>query len=443
MAALVLVSGPAGVANADVKSGLVGYYPLNEGTGTIAHDMSGQGHDGTLHNGITWIPQGYQGGGVNSNGTTDTRIELGTWNPAEGTGQMSLAMWIRWAGGGGTYQGLIGKRNTWPDTTMFQFQVRPESGGTFRIETGSTAIVSPNNTMNPLAQTWAHVAATFDGTTARLYLNGVQVASGAFTLNAAGEASNMGIGCVTGGGAGFAGNGEVFLGDMDDVCIFNRALSLDEVSLVMAGYGGNAASKPSPKDGATDVPQDVVLSWDPVETAATRDVYFGTAYDDVNDAGRASPGDVLAGQGQAATTFEPADLEYGRTYYWRIDEVNGTPDATIFKGDVWSFHRRSRTPIRSSNIKATASTSQTNMGPGKTIDGSGLNPNDEHSVDMTHMWMSTMTPTNWIRYEFDKVYKLHELWVWNSNSMIESSMGLGAKKVKIEYSLDGNVWTAA
>ena len=148
MAALVLVSGPAGVANAGIKSGLVGYYPLNEGAGTVAHDMSGKGHDGTLHNGITWIPQGYQGGGVNSNGTTDTRIELGTWNPAEGTGQMSLAMWIRWAGGGGTYQGLIGKRNTWPDTTMFQFQVRPESGGTFRIETGSTAIVSPNNTMN-------------------------------------------------------------------------------------------------------------------------------------------------------------------------------------------------------------------------------------------------------------------------------------------------------
>ena len=241
---------------------------------------------------------------------------------------------------------------------------------------------------------------------------------------------------------GSAGNGEVFLGDMDEVCIFNRALSLEEISLVMAGYGGDAASNPSPKDGATDVPQDVVLSWDPLETAATRDVYFGTAYDDVNDAGRASPGDVLAGQGQTATTFEPADLEYGQTYYWRIDEVNGTPDATVFKGDVWSFTVEPYAyPI--TNIKATASTSQTNMGPGKTIDGSGLNPNDEHSADMTQMWMSTMTPMNWIQYEFDKAYKLHELWVWNSNSLIESSMGLGAKKVKIEYSLDGNAWTAA
>jgi hypothetical protein len=61
MASLVLVLGlAAGVANADIRSGLVGYYPLNEGAGTIAHDLSGQGHDGTLYNGITWIAQAYQ-----------------------------------------------------------------------------------------------------------------------------------------------------------------------------------------------------------------------------------------------------------------------------------------------------------------------------------------------------------------------------------------------
>jgi regulation of enolase protein 1 (concanavalin A-like superfamily) len=430
----------AGVANADIRSGLVGYYPLNEGAGDIAHDMSGEGHDGTLHNGITWISQAYQGGGVNCDGTTDTRIELGTWNPAEGTGQLSLALWIRWAGGGGTYQGLIGKRNTWPATTMFQFQVRPENGGTFRLETGSVAIVSPNNTLNPLVQTWAHVAATFDRTTARLYLNGKQVASGAFAFYAAGEASNMGIGCVTGGGAGFSGNGEVFLGGMDEVCIYNRVLSEEEISLVMAGFGGDVASNPSPKDGANDIPRDMVLSWDPLETATTRDVYFGKVYDDVNDASRANPMDILASQGQTATTFEPAGLEYGQTYYWRIDEVNAPPDGTIFKGGVWNFTTEPFAyPI--SNIKASASSGQSGMGPNRTIDGSGLSPNDAHSVDLTQMWLSTGAQPNWIRYEFDKVYRLHELWVWNSNSLIESGMGLGAKDVKVEYSLDGDVWT--
>ncbi len=438
LALLICLAG--GVANADITSGLVGYYPLNEGSGDVAHDMSGSGHDGTLYNGITWISPGYQGSGVNNDGTAASRIDLGTWNPAEGTGQLSLATWIRWSGSTATYQGLIGKRNTWPGTTPWQFQVRPENGGTFRLETGSVAIVSPNNTLNPLVGAWVHVAASFDGTTARLYLNGAQVASGAFALYPGGEGSSMGIGSVTGGGAGIDGYDQVFHGDMDEVCIYNRALSLDEISLVMAGIGGDMASDPSPENGATDVPQDVVLSWGPLETAATRDVYFGTTYDDVNDAGRANPGDVLVSQGQTDTTFEPSGLEFGQTYYWRIDEVNGTPDGTIFRGDIWSFTTEPFAyPI--SNLTAVASSSQPGMGPERSIDGSGLNSDDGHSTEMTQMWMSTMAKPVWIQYEFDKAYKLYELWVWNSNSLLESAMGLGAKDVKIECSLDGETWT--
>jgi len=429
----------AGAASAGVRSGLVGYYPLNEGAGDIARDMSGQRHDGTLYNGVKWISPGYQGGGVNFDGTTDTRIALGNWNPAEGTGQLSLAAWIRWSGSSATYQGLIGKRDTWPGETMFQFQVRPENSGTFRIETGSAAIVSPNNTLNPLVHTWTHVAATFDGTTARLYLNGNQVASGAFAFNVEGQAADLGIGCVTGGGPGHSGNAEVFSGDMDEVCIYNRALSAEEISLVMTGIGGEGASNPRPKDGATDVPRDAVLSWDPLATATTRDVYIGTGYNDVNDASRAKPGNVLASRGQADTTFAPAGLEYGQTYYWRVDEVNAPPDGTMFKGSTWNFTAEPYAyPIKSLTVKA--SSQQTAWPATKTIDGSGLNADDQHSNDMNHMWMSIGVPA-WIQYTFDQEYKLDKLWVWNANSQLEAYMGFGAKNVKIEYSLDGNVWT--
>ena len=56
--------------------------------------------------------------------------------------------------------------------------------------------------------------------------------------------------------------------------------------------------------------------------------------------------------------------------------------------------------------------------------------------------MSTGTQPNWVQYQFDKVYKLTEMWVWNSNQMIESFVGFGAKDVKIEYSVDGTTWTA-
>ena len=58
------------------------------------------------------------------------------------------------------------------------------------------------------------------------------------------------------------------------------------------------------------------------------------------------------------------------------------------------------------------------------------------------MWLSSGAQPNWIQYQFDKVYKLYDLKVWNSNQLIESFLGFGAKDVTIEYSTDGTTWTA-
>jgi hypothetical protein len=338
---LILALGlAAGPANADINSGLVGYYPLDEGAGDTAYDKSGNGHDGTLNNNVTWISPGYKGSGINVDGSANSRIELGTWNPAEGTGELSLAMWIRWAGGGGTYQGLIGKRDTWPDTTMFQFQVRPENGGTFRLETGTYAIVSPDNTLDPLAQTWAHVAATFDGTTARLYLNGQEIMSGGFDFNTAGETSDMGIGCVTGGGTGYSGNGEVFSGDIDEVRIYNRALSEADILGTMEGEVWPYAFGPDPADGAIHPDSWATLSWSPGDLAVSHDFYIGDNFEDVND------GIAETFRGNYTTDYiivgffgypYPEGLVPGTTYYWRVDEVNDADPNSPWKGKVWSF----------------------------------------------------------------------------------------------------------
>ncbi len=57
------------------------------------------------------------------------------------------------------------------------------------------------------------------------------------------------------------------------------------------------------------------------------------------------------------------------------------------------------------------------------------------------MWISTGTLPNWIQYQFDAVYKLDKLLVWNSNQPIEAFIGFGAKDVTVEYSVDGTTWT--
>ncbi len=200
------------------------------------------------------------------------------------------------------------------------------------------------------------------------------------------------------------------------------------------------ADSPSPLDGATDVPRDAVLGWNPGEFAAAHDVYFGPTFADVNTAGRAAGKGVLAGQGQTDTTFDPPGaLAYGQSYYWRVDEVNKAPGNTVFKGNVWSFTVEPYGyPVRP--VKTTASSNQAGMGPEKTIDGSGLT-GDLHGTEATTMWLSTAVQPAWIQYEFDKVYKLHELQVWNSNQLIEGFLGFGAKSVTIETSTDGTTWT--
>jgi hypothetical protein len=373
----VLVLGLAtGVANADIASGLVGYYPLNEGAGDTAYDMSGNGHDGTLHNNVTWISPGFTGGGINLDGTTNTRIELGTWNPAEGTGHISLALWIRWAGGGPQYQGLIGKRDTWPGTTMFQFQLRPETvaqdaQGSILFETGNAHIYAEEGLMIPFIGEWAHVSATFDGTTARLYLNGDEIVSGDFALNAAGEAANMGIGCVTGGGAGYSGNGEVFLGDIDEVRIYNRALSGAEIQSTMTG--GEIwpyAFGPDPANDAIYSDTSAILSWSPGETAASHNVYMGDNFADVND------GADETFRGNIEITYfvvgyptypYPDGLVPGTTYYWRIDEVNDADPNSPWKGSVWNFtvpYRTAYNPTPANGAKFIESNANLSWTPG-------------------------------------------------------------------------------
>jgi hypothetical protein len=197
----------------------------------------------------------------------------------------------------------------------------------------------------------------------------------------------------------------------------------------------------TPGPWASDIPCDVVLSWISPSFAKVCDVYFGTSREAVHYADRTNPQGVLVSQGQTATTYDPAGLlEYSRTYYWRVDFVIPGPTPTIYQGPVLSFTTEAFAyPIK--NIIATASSAQSTMGAGKTADGSGLDKDDGHSTVGADMWLSMNKPPNWIQYEFDKIYTLHELWVWNSNSTVEPFIGFGAKTVKIEYSPDGTTWT--
>ncbi len=196
------------------------------------------------------------------------------------------------------------------------------------------------------------------------------------------------------------------------------------------------AMVPNPDDGQADVPRDLVLSWTPGEDTAPvngHKVYFSENFDDVKNG--------IGGITQSDTRYAPTqDIGLATTYYWRVDQV--TPENTVYEGKVWSFMTE-QFSYSIENVTVTASSaSQAEMGPENTINGSGLDDNDLHSTDERDMWLSGMEPLGaWIQYEFDKAYKLHEMWVWNSNQSIESLVGFGIKDVTVEYSTNGTDWT--
>jgi len=133
-----------------------------------------------------------------------------------------------------------------------------------------------------------------------------------------------------------------FIGSIDDVLIYDKVLTQEEVQAIMQG-GGEAypfALGPDPADGALLEATWVNLSWRAGEFALSHDVYIGDNFDDVND------GAENTFQGNQATTTlivgfpgfaYPDGLVPGTSYYWRIDEVNDTEPNSPWKGNIWSF----------------------------------------------------------------------------------------------------------
>ena len=215
-------------------------------------------------------------------------------------------------------------------------------------------------------------------------------------------------------------------------------------NLTVLGGASGTAESPSPEDRATDVQRDVVLSWTPGEFADMHDVYFGASFDDVNNA--TTTVDLTGayrGRQSDSSYAVPERLDLGRTYYWRIDEVNAAPDKTVFKGSVWQFTAE---PVAYTieNVTVTASSAnRDDEGPENTINGSGLDNNDLHSSESTAMWLSSGTDPNptWIQYEFERVHKLYQMLVWNYNTSVEPLVGFGIREARIEYSVDGIDWS--
>jgi hypothetical protein len=311
---------------------LVAYYPLNEGAGTTAADASGKNHNGTIQGTPTWVdgPPGY-GKALYFNGQNPASgwVNCGTWNPSAGTGQLSVAFWARWDGSMGSdqWQGLVGKRDDWDSTgagtlSMWEIEVDATTNVVHFFRGGSYP--SSGNYVMPVGQ-WVHIAVTFNGSTAIFYANGTQTGSGSFSFGPKTDAI-IEIGCDSG-----VSGWNSFNGTLDEVRLYNNALTPAEIKALAAKYG---ASNPKPLDGEKVGQTSLALSWTAGAFADSHHVFFGDNYDAVYN-GTASTDKGI--QPLAVTFYWAPDLQIGKTYYWRIDEVSATHPASPWRGAVWSF----------------------------------------------------------------------------------------------------------
>jgi len=192
-------------------------------------------------------------------------------------------------------------------------------------------------------------------------------------------------------------------GQIDAFAIYNRILTLEEMAILPeSGAAREQAGNPNPAHEQKDVPLDAALSWNPGVYAVTHNVYFGTDFDDVNQAGTDS--DLLVSPGQTDTSYDLPDLfDWGRTYYWRIDEVNAPANPWVHKGKTWSFTVEPYAYDMAFDehiIAVTASSFDPKYEPNNTINGSaprmilsrpGSNTSSIGPISSMNCWSGTTT----------------------------------------------------
>jgi len=340
----LVLTNVAGAADPD----LIGWWPLNEGSGDVAIDLSGSGNDGTIRNadsgglgdgGSVWVNDPEHGMVISFNGDNSSGAIVNTELIIPAMSMDNDFTWAFWAkqegDGTGVNEVIIGNRYGGTPTpgsgqfikfTPTRFEFYRGEGDAY-----SDTITYPD----PIpADIWVHHATVKDGTSITYYRDGEEIMSLTQTKLIDENPFSM--------GGDATDNTEMWSGYLSDVRLYTKALTVLEILGVMEGTGElwPYASSPKPANGALHADTWVNISWRPGGYAVSHDVYLGENFDDVN----AGAGDTFRGN-QADTFFVagfpgfpyPDGLVPGTTYYWRIDEVNDTEPNSPWKGDVWSF----------------------------------------------------------------------------------------------------------
>ena len=305
---------------------LIAYWSFNEGSGTVAVDRSENSYDGTLNGGATWT-DGIYGGALQFNGS-DAYVSTGQ-SILNGLGGFTLAGWVS-ASNVDVYSSLFGQND------LIEFGFASENGGQLGVWMFGNGWLWIGADYDFPYPSWHHLVLAGDASRVVIYIDGQEAASDEGGMVSGSSGFTFDIGAFV-----FSESAQPFLGEIDDVFVFSRALTQEEIKVLMMGTGGYPyAMSPDPADTTMHAGTWATLSWKPGDFAVSHDVYMGDNFDDVNngtgDTFRGNQTDAYFVAGFPGFAY-PNGLAPGTTYYWRIDEINDADPNSPWKGPVWSF----------------------------------------------------------------------------------------------------------
>jgi hypothetical protein len=301
-------------------TGLVAAYGFDEGSGTAVRDSSGASNHGTV-SGAAWTTAGRFGNALRFDGVNDL-VSVPDADSLDLAGGMTLEVWVRPSTLGSVWRTAILKEQ--PGNLVYALYATTNSArpseelylGGYRSLAGVSTLA---------ANAWTHLTATYDGATQRLYVGGAQVSSRAQTgaLSASNGALRIGGNSVW---------GEWFEGSIDEVRVYNRALSAAEIQSDMStpvGSVGDTSPPPPPPPAPADTSAPTVSVSSPADGATVSGsavALDAVARDDVAVAG------VRFGVDGAAVGAEDTTNPYSAS--WNSTTVaNGTHRITAVARD--------------------------------------------------------------------------------------------------------------
>ena len=223
-------------------SGPVGIWKLDEGSGTTVSDSSGNGNNGVMSGGVSWVPGVFGSSGL---AFGPGEVKVNDNNALEPAASVTVSAWVRSARSPGAFRYIVAKGANGCIAASYGLYSGPSGGLQFYVSKGrgSTFARSRDAGQTTWDGQWHLAVGTYDGTTIRLYIDGNQVGSGTAWSGSLEyllpDSNDFYIGNYPGC------SDHNFLGDIDDVMVWGRALAVSDIQALLSGGGPTTPTPPS------------------------------------------------------------------------------------------------------------------------------------------------------------------------------------------------------